>query len=323
MARTLPITDPDALELALAALRRGEPVAVPTETVYGLAADATNPEAIARVYEAKGRPRFNPLIAHVAGLEMARDHVVFSPLAETLARAFWPGPLTLVLPLKPSATIHPLATAGLTTAAVRMPQGFARDLIAAFGAPLAAPSANRSGRVSPTSARHVADDLGERIGLILDGGSCPVGVESTILAVDGAKLLLLRPGGVAVKAIEDVAGMSVERPLRQSGQTVIAPGMLASHYAPDAALRLNASIARPGEAVIRFGGAPLKGEQDAKLVIDLSPSGDLREAAANLFDFIKRADAAGAVGIAVAPVPMHGLGEAINDRLSRAAAPRQ
>lgn len=323
MARTLPITDPDALGLALEALRRGDPVAVPTETVYGLAADATNPEAITAIYEAKGRPRFNPLIAHVASIEMAKEHVVFSPLAETLARAFWPGPLTLVLPLTQSAKIHPLATAGLATAAVRMPQGFARDLIAAFGQPLAAPSANRSGRVSPTSAKHVAEDLGERIGLILDGGRCPVGVESTILAVEGANLHLLRPGGVAVKDIEAIAGMRVERPVRQSGEAVIAPGMLASHYAPDTELRLNASIARPGEAVIRFGGTPLKSEQDAKLVMDLSPSGDLREAAANLFDFIKRADAAGAVGIAVAPVPMHGLGEAINDRLSRAAAPRQ
>ncbi|KJS15965.1 MAG: translation factor Sua5 [Hoeflea sp. BRH_c9] len=323
MARTLPITDPDALELAIEALRRGDPVAVPTETVYGLAADATNAEAITAIYEAKGRPRFNPLIAHVADIEMAKAQVVFSPLAEKLARAFWPGPLTLVLPLTQSATIHPLATAGLATAAVRMPQGFARDLIAAFGQPLAAPSANRSGRVSPTSAKHVADDLGDGIGLILDGGRCPVGVESTILAVDGTRLQLLRPGGVAVEAIEGIAGMTVERPLRQSGETVIAPGMLASHYAPDTALRLNASIARPGEAVIRYGGVPLKGEQEAKLVMDLSPSGDLREAAANLFDMMKRADAAGAVGIAVGPVPMQGLGEAINDRLSRAAAPRQ
>lgn len=323
MARTVPITDPEALGLALEALRRGDPVGVPTETVYGLAADATNPEAITAIYEAKGRPRFNPLISHVADIEMAKHQVVFSPLAEKLARAFWPGPLTLVLPLAQSATIHPLATAGLATAAVRMPQGFARDLIAAFGRPLAAPSANRSGRVSPTSANHVADDLGDSIGLILDGGRCPVGVESTILAVDGAHLHLLRPGGVAVKAIEAIAGMTVERPLRQSGEAVIAPGMLASHYAPNAAVRLNVAEVRPGETLITFGGMSLPGEDQARTILDLSASGDLREAAANLFDYLKSADASGAACIAVAPVPMHGLGEAINDRLARAAAPRQ
>ncbi|WP_047032584.1 L-threonylcarbamoyladenylate synthase [Hoeflea sp. IMCC20628] len=323
MARTLPISDPDTLAVAIEALRRGEPIAVPTETVYGLAADATNPEAITRIYEAKGRPRFNPLIAHVSDIEMAKAHVVFSPLADKLAEAFWPGPLTLVLPLNPSAKIHPLATAGLATAALRMPQGFAREIIAAFGQPLAAPSANRSGRVSPTTAAHVADDLGDKISLILDGGSCRVGVESTILSVEGDHLRLLRPGGIAAKDIEDIAGMAVERPVQQSGNMVIAPGMLASHYAPDSALRLNASAVRPGEAVIRFGGAQIPGEEEASVVMDLSPTGDLREAAANLFDFIKRADAAGVVGIAVAPVPMHGLGEAINDRLSRAAAPRE
>ncbi|MCY0094132.1 L-threonylcarbamoyladenylate synthase [Hoeflea ulvae] len=322
MARILPISDPDTLAVAIEALQRGEPVAVPTETVYGLAADATNPHAVTAIYEAKGRPRFNPLISHVADLEMARAHVVFSPLAEKLAEAFWPGPLTLVLPLSASPGIHPLTTAGLATAAVRMPQGFARDLIAGLGRPLAAPSANRSGRVSPTTAAHVAEDLGDRIGLILDGGPCPVGVESTILAVDDGRLRLLRPGGLAVEAIENIARMAVERPEPDSGQAVIAPGMLASHYAPDAAVRLNASAALPGEAVIRFGGVPLAGEAEARVVMDLSASGDLREAAANLFDFIKRADAAGATGIAVAPVPMHGLGEAINDRLSRAAAPR-
>lgn len=322
MARTLPISDPETLAIAIEALRRGEAIAVATETVYGLAADATNPDAVTAIYEAKGRPRFNPLIAHVANIEMAKAHVDFSPLAEMLAEAFWPGPLTLVLPLKPSAKIHPLATAGLETAAVRMPQGFAGDLIAAFGRPLAAPSANRSGRVSPTSAKHVADDLGERINLILDGGPCRVGVESTILAVKDGVLHLLRPGGVPVEAIEDIAGMAVERPVPQSGDAVIAPGMLASHYAPESVLRLNASTVRPGEAIIRFGGVRLAGEAEASVVMDLSPSGDLHEAAANLFDFLKRADVAGATGIAVAPVPMHGLGEAINDRLSRAAAPR-
>jgi len=323
MVRILPISDPGSLNAAIELLRRGEPVAIPTETVYGLAADATNPAAITSIYEAKGRPLFNPLIAHVSDLEMARAHVTLSALAERLAAAFWPGPLTLVLPLRETGQIHPLATAGLATAAVRMPEGYARELIAAFGRPLAAPSANRSGRISPTSAQHVADDLGDRIKLVLDGGRCRVGVESTILAVTDTGLRLLRPGGIPVEAIEEVAGMPVERSPGQSGNHgIIAPGMLASHYAPDTTLRLNADEARPGEAVIRFGGVPLKGEDQAKTIMDLSPSGDLREAAANLFDMLKFADAAGAAGIAVAAVPGHGLGEAINDRLNRAAAPR-
>ncbi|KGF67662.1 translation factor Sua5 [Hoeflea sp. BAL378] len=322
MARLLSIRDPDTLTLAVEALRRGEAVAVPTETVYGLAADATNPAAIAAIYEAKGRPRFNPLISHVSDLDMAKAHVAVSPLAETLAQAFWPGALTLVLPLSETGGIHPLATAGLPTAAVRMPEGFARELIAAFGRPLAAPSANRSGRVSPTSARHVEQDLGDRIGLILDGGRCRIGVESTIVAVDDAGLRLLRPGGIPVEAIEEVAGMKVARHAARAGEAVIAPGMLVSHYAPDSAVRLNVSEVRPGETLIRFGGAPVAGEDRAAAVLDLSPAGDLREAAANLFDYLKRADATGGTGIAVAPVPGHGLGEAINDRLARAAAPR-
>lgn len=322
MARILPILDPTAIPLAIEALRRGEPVAVPTETVYGLAADATNPSAIAAIYEAKGRPRFNPLISHVSDIEMAKAHVTFSPLAESLAGAFWPGALTLVLPLSDTGRIHPLATAGLPTAAVRMPEGFARDLIAGFGQPLAAPSANRSGRVSPTSARHVEEDLGDRIGLILDGGRCRIGVESTILAVEDGGLRLLRPGGIPVEAVEEVAGLAIERPAPQPGDTLIAPGMLASHYAPNAAVRLNVTEVLPGETLLKFGGTPLPGEDHARTIMDLSPSGDLREAAANLFDYLKRADASGASCIAVAPIPAHSLGEAINDRLNRAAAPR-
>jgi L-threonylcarbamoyladenylate synthase len=323
MVRVLPISDPGTLDAAIEVLRRGEPVAIPTETVYGLAADATNPEAITAIYEAKERPRFNPLISHVADLEMARAHVVFSPVAERLAAAFWPGPLTLVLPLSAETQIHPLATAGLGTAAVRVPQGPARELIARFGRPLAAPSANRSGRISPTTAQHVAEDLGDRIELILDGGRCPVGLESTILLIDGTRLRLLRPGGIPVELIEEAAGLQVERPgLQHEGGPVIAPGMLASHYAPDTLMRLNATDVRPGEAIIRFGGAALEGEENARMVMDLSRSGDLREAAANLFDLLKKADAAGASGIAVAPVPGVGIGEAINDRLRRAAAPK-
>ncbi|WP_340160061.1 L-threonylcarbamoyladenylate synthase [uncultured Hoeflea sp.] len=323
MTRILPISDQGAVEAALEVLRDGKPVALPTETVYGLAADATNPEAITSIYETKGRPRFNPLISHVADIGMAKAQVSFSPLAEQLAATFWPGPLTLVLPLSEASTIHPLATAGLATAAVRMPEGFSRQLIAGFGRPLAAPSANRSGRVSPTTAQHVADDLGGRIDLILDGGRCRVGLESTILAVDGAQLRLLRPGGIPVELIEEATGKPVERsPSQSTGDSIIAPGMLASHYAPNAGVRLDATEVGPGEAVIRFGGERLAGEDNAIAVLDLSPRGDLREAAANLFDMLKRADATGATGIAVAPIPDQGLGEAINDRLRRAAAPR-
>jgi L-threonylcarbamoyladenylate synthase len=322
MVQILPVSDPNTLRAAVDALGRGEPVAVPTETVYGLAGDATNPSAITAIYEAKGRPRFNPLICHMADMDMARAHVLFTPLAQQLAAAFWPGPLTLVLPLNPEGGIHELATAGLETAAVRIPEGFTRTLIGSFGRPLAAPSANRSGRISPTSARHVADDLGDRINLVVDDGPCRVGVESTILAVDGDRLTLLRPGGIPVDALEAAVGATVNRPTRHAQAAVIAPGMLSSHYAPETPLRLNATSVLPGEAILRFGGVPLDGEEKAALVLDLAPSGDLREAAANLFSMLKQADASGAAGIAVAPVPHHGLGEAINDRLNRAAAPR-
>lgn len=321
MARILQVQDPETIRVAVEALRRGEPVAMPTETVYGLAADATHPAAITAIYEAKGRPRFNPLIAHVSDIEMARAHALFSPLAERLAQAFWPGPLTLVLPLKTDGGIHELATAGLATVGLRVPQGFARTLISAFGRPLAAPSANRSGRLSPTSAVHVAEDLKDRINLVLDGGPCKVGVESTIIAVDGDKLTLLRPGGVPVEAIEEAAHGKVRR--NESGETgIIAPGMMRSHYAPEAKLRLNAVDVRPGEALLQFGAEPLSGEEQASWARNLSPAGDLREAASNLFSFLKQADGNTKAGIAVAPIPMEGLGEAINDRLSRAAAPR-
>ncbi|MBW3096959.1 L-threonylcarbamoyladenylate synthase [Pseudohoeflea coraliihabitans] len=314
-----------ALARALAALADGQPIGLPTETVYGLAGDVSNPAALNRIYAAKGRPRFNPLIAHVASLEMARQHAVFSPLAAGLAASFWPGPLTLVLPLADGHGIHELATAGLDTVAVRMPRGFASRVIAAFGKPLAVPSANRSGRITATSAAHVAEDLGADIPLILDGGPTPVGVESTILKVDGDALTLLRPGGIATEAIEAVACFPVAR-LASSPQgvdgSVIAPGMLSSHYAPAAQLVLEADACQPGDAVIRFGGRALGGEADARLVLDLSPAGDINEAATNLFGHLKAADASGAATIRVGPVPHEGLGEAIADRLQRAAAPR-
>lgn len=315
-------TPDDALKRACAVLAEGFPVAIPTETVYGLAADATNPAAITRIYETKGRPRFNPLICHMADLGMAERHAVFDPISKKLAETFWPGPLTLILPLRPESGIHPLATAGLDTVGIRLPKGFAADLIRTYGKPLAAPSANTSGGVSPTSAGHVADDLGDRLKLIIDGGAAPVGVESTILRVEGGAIRLLRPGGVAAEEIEAATGLTVIRP-EGPAAIIEAPGMLASHYAPGASVRLNADHVEPGEALIRLGPAPVKGIELATAVFELSPSGDLAEAAANLFDYLKRADATGAARIAVTPIPDHGLGEAINDRLARAAAPRE
>ncbi|WP_105402029.1 L-threonylcarbamoyladenylate synthase [Neorhizobium sp. T7_12] len=311
-----------ALAQACTILADGLPVAIPTETVYGLAADATNPAAITRIYETKGRPRFNPLICHMSDLDMAERYADFDPISRKLAEAFWPGPLTLILPLKPESGIHALATAGLDMVGIRLPKGFASELIRAFGKPLAAPSANTSGKVSPTSARHVADDLGEKLALIIDGGAAPVGVESTIVRVENGVIRLLRPGGVAAEEIEKATGLAVIRP--EGPVTIIeAPGMLASHYAPGAAVRLNADHVEAGEALIRLGSAPVKGMELAAAVFDLSPSGDLAQAAANLFDYLKRADATGASSIAVTPIPDHGLGEAINDRLARAAAPRE
>ncbi|OLP54596.1 threonylcarbamoyl-AMP synthase [Rhizobium rhizosphaerae] len=316
-----------ALQRGVAVLSEGRPVAIPTETVYGLAADATSASAVLSIYETKGRPRFNPLIAHVSDKAMAERHAVFDPISRRLAEAFWPGPLTLVLPIRPQAdgaagpSIDALASAGLDTVGLRMPEGFARRLISAFGRPLAAPSANTSGRISPTTAAHVAEDLGDRIALILDGGPCPVGVESTIVKVEGERIRLLRPGGLEAAEIERIAGRALERP-EAAGAAIEAPGMLASHYAPEALVRLEATEVRPGEALIRFGGTPLPGEDQAALVIDLSPAGDLRAAAARLFSALKEADAAAAKGIAVGPIPGEGLGEAIRDRLARAAAPR-
>lgn len=311
-----------ALSRAASVLAEGLPVAIPTETVYGLAADATNPAAITRIYETKGRPRFNPLICHMADMAMAERHAVFDPISRKLAERFWPGPLTIILPLRPESGIHLLATAGLDTVGIRLPKGFSSALIGAFGKPLAAPSANTSGRISPTSAAHVAGDLGEKLKLIIDGGAAPVGVESTIVRVDGGQIRLLRPGGVTVEAIEAATGLVIIRP-QGPAATIEAPGMLASHYAPSAAVRLNATDVEPGEALIRLAAVPVDGMERAAAIFDLSTDGDLAQAATNLFDHLKRADATGAASIAVTPIPDHGLGEAINDRLARAAAPRK
>jgi L-threonylcarbamoyladenylate synthase len=309
----------EALGRALALLEAGEVVAIPTETVYGLAGDATSGAAVAKIYEAKGRPRFNPLIAHVASITMAERIGRFDPLSRKLAERFWPGPLTLVLPLRAEAGIHPLATAGLDTIALRMPRGFGGALIERLGRPLAAPSANSSGRISATSAQAVVADLGRRIKLIVDGGATPVGLESTIVKVEDGGLRLLRPGGIATADIEAAAGIRLRR---HSDGAIQAPGMMASHYAPDAAVRLDAHDVRAGEALLAFGPRRAAGWERAVTVRNLSEAGDLREAATNLFSFLQALDRTGAAAIAVEPVPMEGLGEAINDRLARAAAPR-
>ncbi|MBL8577396.1 MAG: threonylcarbamoyl-AMP synthase [Mesorhizobium sp.] len=307
------------MERALALLEDGQVVAIPTETVYGLAGDATNGEAVARIFEAKGRPRFNPLIAHVSGIVMASGIAVFDPLSEKLAQAFWPGPLTLVLPLAPGATIHPLVTAGLDTVALRMPQGFGAQLIARLGRPLAAPSANSSGRITATTAEAVEVDLGRKIPLIVDGGQTEVGLESTIVKVEGETLRLLRPGGIAAEVIEAIAGIPL---LRGASAGVEAPGMLASHYAPGAAVRIGATSVLPGEALLAFGASRIADADKAMAVLNLSAAGNLREAATNLFSSMQTLDRSGAPTIAVEPIPETGLGEAINDRLRRAAAPR-
>ncbi len=305
---------PEGIAEAAAILRAGGLVAMPTETVYGLAGDARSDRTVARIYEAKARPAFNPLIVHLPDLAAVARYAVLTPEAERLAAAFWPGPLTLVLPLRPDAGLSPLVTAGLETVAIRLPaHPAARALLRAAGLPLAAPSANPSGRVSPTRAAHVLAGLSGRIEAVLDGGPCAVGVESTILGMDGAPTLL-RPGGVPVEAVEAV----LSHPLLLPGDPARpkAPGQLASHYAPEARVRLGVTEPLPGETFVGFG--PVGG------ALNLSPSGDLVEAAANLFHLLREADAlAGPTGaIAFAPVPETGLGRAINDRLRRAAAPR-
>jgi L-threonylcarbamoyladenylate synthase len=308
----------DAIAAGARVLAAGGLVAFPTETVYGLGADATNGAAVARLYAAKGRPRFNPLIAHVTDETAAGHLAVFDADARRLARAFWPGPLTLVLPKAAGCPVSELATAGLDTIAVRVPDHpVARDIIAAFGKPVVAPSANQSGHVSPTTAAHVAADLDGRVELIVDGGPASVGVESTIVACFGTPTLL-RPGGLSRADIEHALGRPFAEAEPANEDAPLAPGMLSSHYAPRSQLRLNAVDLRPGEALLAFGPhAP-----HAAHSLNLSRSGDLVEAAANLFSHLRALDAAGAPVIAVMPIPNEGLGEAINDRLARAAAPR-
>jgi L-threonylcarbamoyladenylate synthase len=310
-ASILAKADADGISEAARLLARGRLVAFPTETVYGLGADATNGEAVAAIFAAKGRPRFNPLIVHVPDLEAARRQGVFHPLAEALAMRFWPGALTLVLPRRADATVSLLVSAGLDSVALRVPSHpVAAALLQAADCPIAAPSANASGRLTATSAEHVAAELGGKVDLILDGGATPLGLESTVIGFESRTAVLLRPGAIAREEIEAVTG-----PLATAGATIQSPGQLESHYAPDARLRLNAVGVEPGEALLGFGAV-------AEAWLNLSPRGDLKEAAANLFSMLRDMDAQ-VSAIAVSPIPREGLGEAINDRLQRAAAPRR
>jgi len=310
--------DAAGIEAAAAAIAAGALVAMPTETVYGLAADATNPEAVARIFAAKGRPRFNPLIVHVPSMEAAGRIAILPPAARRLAAAFWPGPLTMVLKSAPDSGIAEIVTAGLDTVAVRVPaHPVAQALLARTGRPLAAPSANRSGHISATDADHVVADLGDAVAVILDAGPTPLGIESTIVAVSEAGVELLRPGGVSRGDIERAIGA----PLRNAHADAAAPrapGMLERHYAPAAALRLNARDVRPGEALLAFGLPLPPGADRAKAVVNISEKGDLVEAAARFFSALRTLDRA-ADRIAAMPIPEEGLGEAINDRLRRGA----
>jgi len=315
-------SDGTGIARAAAILKQGGLVAFPTETVYGLGADATNAEAVAGIYAAKDRPSFNPLIAHLDSLESARIQGTFDEIAERLAKAFWPGPLTLVVPAARTCTISDLARAGLDSVALRVPAHLlAHSLLVRTGLPVAAPSANRSGRVSPTEAHHVLEDLDGRIDAVLDGGPTLVGVESTIVACLGGPPRLLRPGGVAREAIEALIDQELETG-PEATDNPVAPGMLASHYAPRARVRLNAARIEPGEAALLFGNARPQGIEAARAAVNLSENGDLAEAAARLFSALRQLDAAGPDVITVSPIPETGLGEAINDRLRRAAAER-
>lgn len=306
----------DTIARAATLLRAGELVAFPTETVYGLGADATSDAAVARIFEAKNRPTFNPLIIHVTDAQAAAGIVTLTDNARRLTEAFWPGPLSLVLPRAERSPVSLLASAGLDTIAIRAPDHpTAQAILTACGLPIAAPSANASGKISPTRAEHVADSLGDAVSLIVDDGPCPVGVESTVIDCAGETPTLLRPGGVTVEQIEAVIGPIAFA--ADKSDAPASPGMLESHYAPDAALRLNATSLQNGEALLSFGSHQLTG---FSIEQNLSATGDLQEAAANLFAMMRLLDAS-ADKIAVTPIPDHGLGRAINDRLRRAAAP--
>lgn len=303
------------LKKAVEILKSGGLVAVPTETVYGLAADATNGEAVARIFQAKKRPEFNPLICHVCDKAMAETLVEVSPLAATLMEAFWPGPITFVLPKSGKCPVSDLVSAGLDTLAVRMPDhSLTHDLIKRLGRPIAAPSANPSGKISPTSASHVREGLADRVDMILDGGDCARGIESTIVTFGDDDVIILRPGSVTKDMLEEACGAKVRNYTASPDSVITAPGQLSSHYAPNAKVRLNATTKNAGDYLIGFG--------DIDGDYSLSESGDLTQAASNLFKALRDADKTGAETISVAPIPNHGIGIAINDRLDRAAAPR-
>ena len=315
----------EAIRRAASLLRAGALVAFPTETVYGIGGDATNDRAVADIFAAKSRPRFNPLIVHVPGLAEAEKLAVFDDRARGLARRFWPGALTLVLPRRPAAGVSLLASAGLDTVAVRVPaHPVARNLLRAAGRPVAAPSANRSGRVSPTMAAHILAEFaaatdGSAPALILDGGPCSIGIESTILDLTGPIPVLLRPGGVTREDLAEILSAVETPPADVGAGAPRSPGRLPSHYAPDLPVRLDATEARPGEALLAFGPEAPSGFAE---ILFLSQRGDLAEAAANLFAMLRRLDRPEFSGIAVMPIPERGLGQAINDRLRRAAAPQ-
>ncbi len=308
----------DSLNKAVAALQSGAPVAIPTETVYGLAADATNGEAVAKIFAMKGRPNFNPLICHVDGQIMAEEYGLMNDLASRLAAAFWPGPLTIIVPLQSDSKLHDLVTAGLGSVGLRCPKGFSRQIISALGKPLAAPSANKSGKISPTQAAHVLEEYHDEELLIVDDGPCEVGLESTIVKIDGNHVTLLRSGAVSVEAIETFAKTKIQYP--NSADGIQAPGMMASHYAPEAQLKLNCKSCDDGAAWLGFGNHQTP--NNAMHSLNLSPTSNLVEAAANLYAYLKQLDATGVKLICASPIPMEELGIAINDRLSRAAAPR-
>lgn len=313
---------PEAIDKAASLLKAGRLVALPTETVYGLGADATNPEAVAGIFTAKGRPRFNPLIVHVATLDAARSLSTFTPIAEELAEALWPGPLTMILPRHPQGTIPDITVAGLSTIAIRIPSHpVAVELLIKANIPVAAPSANRSGHVSATTAHHVADDFGSNVSMILDAGPTPHGVESTVVDATGERPIILRPGAITNEAISEITCIGSVPPI---STTVAAgkptsPGQLESHYAPRSRVRLNATTIAAGERYLAFGPDIPTGVAP---LANLSETGNLVEAAANLFAVLRQLDQLGGETIAVAPIPNTGIGEAINDRLRRAAAPR-
>ena len=320
MAKIVP-ADIKHITAAAKALRQGELVSFPTETVYGLGGDATNEQAVAAIYEAKGRPSFNPLIVHVGSLAAAAAHADLSPMAVALAQRFWPGPLTLVVPRLPKCRLSLLVSAGLDSVALRVPaHPVAQALLMLCQLPLAGPSANPSGRISPTTAQHAAEGLGGKVTMILDGGPCGIGLESTVISLLGETPTLLRPGGITAEEIMAALGHAIESApgSDDGGAGLHSPGRLRSHYAPERPVRLNATSLEPGEALLAFGpAAPL-----APVMLNLSEGGDLKEAAANLFAMLRALDRPDVSGIAVMPIPATGLGIAINDRLQRAAAPR-